>query len=155
MYFIPTDSESLFSLPRSDGIAFAPQESWVLNDTIKNNVLFTTPFDEERYKKVLYQCAMETDIALFDAGDETEVGEKGITLSGGQKARITLARAVYSSAKTLLLDDVLAALDVHTATHIVEKCFKGDLLKGRTVILVVCCSHLAYVSVVQSANKQP
>jgi ABC-type multidrug transport system fused ATPase/permease subunit len=80
---------------------------------------------------------LETDVALFDAGDATEVGEKGITLSGGQKARITLARAIYSSAQTILLDDVLAALDVHTAIHIVEKCFKGDLIKGRTVILVV------------------
>ena len=67
----------------------------------------------------------------------TEVGEKGLTLSGGQKARITLARAVYSNAEILLLDDVLAALDVHTARWIVDKCFKGDLLRGRTVILVV------------------
>ena len=71
------------------------------------------------------------------AGDLTEVGEKGLTLSGGQKARVTLARAIYSSAETLLLDDVLSALDVHTARWIVDKCFRGDLVRGRTVVLVV------------------
>lgn len=85
------------------------------------------------------QCGLKRDLTLFDAGDMTEVGEKGLTLSGGQKARITLARAVYSKADILLLDDVLAALDVHTARWIVDKCFKGDLLRGRTVILVVRC----------------
>jgi ABC-type transport system involved in cytochrome bd biosynthesis fused ATPase/permease subunit len=73
---------------------------------------------------------------LFDAGDLTEVGEKGLTLSGGQKARIALARAVYSSAEVLLLDDILAALDVHTAVWITKKCLKGDLVRDRTVLLV-------------------
>jgi ABC-type methionine transport system ATPase subunit len=73
---------------------------------------------------------------LFDAGDLTEVGEKGLTLSGGQKARIALARAVYSSAEVLLLDDILAALDVHTAVWIAKKCLKGDLVRDRTVLLV-------------------
>ena len=80
---------------------------------------------------------MKRDLSLFEAGDKTEVGEKGLTLSGGQKARVTLARAIYSSADILLLDDVLAALDVHTAKWIVDKCFKGDLVRGRTVVLVV------------------
>jgi ABC-type transport system involved in cytochrome bd biosynthesis fused ATPase/permease subunit len=73
---------------------------------------------------------------LFDAGDLTDIGEKGLTLSGGQKARIALARAVYSSAQVLLLDDILAALDVHTAVWIAKKCLKGDLVRDRTVLLV-------------------
>ncbi|KAG6821932.1 hypothetical protein H0H92_016057, partial [Tricholoma furcatifolium] len=81
-------------------------------------------------------CALERDLALFEAGDQTEVGEKGLTLSGGQKARVTLARAVYSRAEIILLDDVLAALDVHTAKWVVEKCFSGDLIQDRTVLLV-------------------
>ncbi|KAJ7243851.1 P-loop containing nucleoside triphosphate hydrolase protein [Mycena haematopus] len=136
MHFIPSSPDSWYNLPRSSGVAYAAQESWVLNDTIRSNIVFNTPFDEERYKKVLYQCALEPDLALFQARDETEVGEKGLTLSGGQKARLTLARAVYSEATILLLDDVLAALDVHTAQWIVEKCFGGDLIENRTVILV-------------------
>lgn len=86
---------------------------------------------------MIHQCGLTRDLTLFEAGDATEVGEKGLTLSGGQKARITLARAVYSPAKIILLDDVLAALDVHTSRWIVDKCFKGDLLRGRTVLLVV------------------
>ncbi|KAL1741080.1 hypothetical protein HDZ31DRAFT_46206, partial [Schizophyllum fasciatum] len=136
MHFVPSVPDSWYNLPRADGVAYAAQESWVLSDTIKNNILFGAPWDEDRYKKVLSQCALERDLQLFDAGDNTEVGEKGLTLSGGQKARITLARAIYSSASILLLDDILAALDVHTAKWIVDKCLVGDLVKGRTVILV-------------------
>ncbi|KAI0329604.1 multidrug resistance-associated ABC transporter [Cubamyces sp. BRFM 1775] len=136
LHYIPTGPDSYVSLPRAGGVAYAAQESWVQNETIRDNILFGAPYDEERYKKVIEQCALKRDLTLFDAGDKTEVGEKGLTLSGGQKARITLARAVYSSAEILLLDDVLAALDVHTARWIVDKCFKGDLLRGRTVLLV-------------------
>lgn len=77
----------------------------------QDNVIFGADFDEERYKKVIYQCCLDRDLLLFEAGDQTEVGEKGLTLSGGQKARVTLARAVYSRAGIILLDDVLAALE--------------------------------------------
>ncbi|KAM5539772.1 hypothetical protein V8D89_006585 [Ganoderma adspersum] len=136
MHYIPAGPDSFVNLPREGGVAYAAQESWVQNDTIKNNIVFGAPFNEVRYKKVLKQCALERDLSLFDAGDQTEVGEKGITLSGGQKARITLARAVYSNAEILLLDDILAALDVHTSRWIANKCLNGDLLRGRTVILV-------------------
>ncbi|KAI0650859.1 multidrug resistance-associated ABC transporter [Trametes meyenii] len=136
LHYIPTGPDSFVNLPRAGGVAYAAQESWVQNETIRDNILFGAPYDEERYNKVIYQCALKRDLTLFEAGDKTEVGEKGLTLSGGQKARITLARAVYSSAEILLLDDVLAALDVHTSRWIVDKCFKGDLLRGRTVILV-------------------
>ncbi|CAK5280078.1 unnamed protein product [Mycena citricolor] len=136
MHFVPSGPGSSFNLPRSGGISYAAQESWVQNETIKENILFGAEFDEVRYKKVIYQCALERDLELFQAGDATEVGEKGLTLSGGQKARITLARAIYAKADIVLLDDVLAALDVHTAKFIVDKCFRGDLVKGRTLILV-------------------
>ncbi|KAF9481117.1 multidrug resistance-associated ABC transporter [Pholiota conissans] len=136
MHFVPDGPDSWFNLPRENGVAYATQESWVQNETIRSNILFGSPYDEVRYCKVLHQCALDKDLSLFEAGDNTEVGEKGITLSGGQKARVTLARAVYSQAQVILLDDILAALDVHTAAWIVEKCLKGDLIKDRTVLLV-------------------
>ncbi|ESK98250.1 atp-binding cassette transporter [Moniliophthora roreri MCA 2997] len=73
---------------------------------------------------------------MFEAGDQAEVGERGLTLSGRQKARVALAHAVYSRASIILLDDILAALDVHTSNWVVQKCLGGDLVKGRTVVLV-------------------
>jgi ATPase subunit of ABC transporter with duplicated ATPase domains len=89
---------------------------------------------------VMSACALEQDMKLLPAGDHTEVGEQGIALSGGQRARVTLARAVYSQAQTVLLDDVLAALDVHTGKWIVEHCLQDELMRGRTVLLVVSAS---------------
>jgi len=138
LHYVPAGPDSWYNLPRAGGVAYAAQESWVQNETIRNNILFGSPYNEERYKEVIYQCGLARDLSLFDAGDNTEVGEKGLTLSGGQKARITLARAIYSQAQILILDDVLAALDVHTARWVVEKCLQGDLVHGRTVLLVVC-----------------
>ncbi|KAH7905269.1 P-loop containing nucleoside triphosphate hydrolase protein, partial [Hygrophoropsis aurantiaca] len=156
MHFIPSDPTSWYGLPRNDGVAYAAQESWVQNETIRDNILFGAPYDEERYQKVLHQCALERDLTLFEAGDQTEVGEKGLTLSGGQKARVTLARAIYSSAQILLLDDVLAALDVHTSKWIVNKCLAGDLVQGRTVLLVThnvaMASSVAHFMVSLGAN---
>ena len=137
LHYVPSGPDSWFNLPRENGVAYAAQESWVQNETIRDNILFGSEYDDIRYRKVIYQCGLSTDLTLFEAGDKTEVGEKGLTLSGGQKARVTLARAVYSQAQILILDDILAALDVHTAKWIVDKCLQGDLVHGRTVLLVV------------------
>ncbi|CAK5274929.1 unnamed protein product [Mycena citricolor] len=137
MHQLPSSASACSSLPRAGGVAYAAQESWVLNDTIRANILFnSSEIDEERYRKVLYACALESDLKMFRAGDATEVGENGLTLSGGQKARLTLARAIYSNAEILLLDDILAALDAHTAQWICDKCLRGSLIENRTVILV-------------------
>ncbi|KAF9015463.1 ATP-binding cassette transporter [Cyathus striatus] len=137
MHYIPAGPHSWFNLPRYGGVAYAAQESWVQNETIKENILFGSPFDEGRYNKVIYQCCLDRDLELFEAGDRTEVGEKGLTLSGGQKARITLARAVYPKHRFFFLMMFwLHWSNVHTAKWIVEKCFAGDLIKGRTVLLV-------------------
>lgn len=142
LHYVPSGPDSWFNLPRENGVAYAAQESWVQHETIRDNILFGSEFDELRYRKVIHQCGLSQDLALFEAGDKTEVGEKGLTLSGGQKARVTLARAIYSQAQVLILDDILAALDVHTAKWIVEKCLQGDLVRGRTVLLVVSVPKL-------------
>ncbi|KAJ7625348.1 hypothetical protein DFH06DRAFT_1273238 [Mycena polygramma] len=135
MHFIPSGPSSWYNLPRAKGVSYATQESWVQNE----NILFGAEFNEERYKKVLHQCALERDLELFEAGDATEVGEKmsrQFHITNTAKARITLARAIYADTEIVLLDDVLAALDVHTSKWIVNNCLRGDLIRGRTVVLV-------------------
>jgi ABC-type multidrug transport system fused ATPase/permease subunit len=116
--------------------AYVAQQAWLVNASIKDNILFSAPYDEQRYHDVIVACALERDLEILDHGDETLVGEKGITLSGGQKQRISLARAVYSNSKHLLLDDCLSAVDSHTAQWIFNNCIMGPLMKNRTCILV-------------------
>ncbi|KAJ6497544.1 multidrug resistance-associated ABC transporter [Mycena sanguinolenta] len=136
MRFKALGPDSWSGLDRTKGVAYAPQEYWLQNKSVRENIVMDSRFDEERYNKVLDQCGLSTDLALFERGDRTMVGERGLTLSGGQKARITLARCIYSPAQIILLDDPLSALDSHTATHIVHKCLAGDMVLGRTVLLV-------------------
>lgn len=100
--------------------AFVPQTAWLQNASIRANICFGLPFRPERYHEVLAACSLVSDLAILEDGDSTEIGEKGINLSGGQKARVSLARAVYSRASLLLLDDVLSAVDAHTSAHIVS-----------------------------------
>ena len=116
-------------------VVYAAQQPWIKNATLKDNILFGAEFNEERYQEVLKACALLPDLDVLPGGDQTEIGEKGINLSGGQKARISLARAVYGCADVYLLDDPLSAVDVHVSKHIFEHCIKGCLL-GKTVILV-------------------
>ncbi|KAI0457143.1 multidrug resistance-associated protein [Xylaria acuta] len=120
----------------ADTCAYVAQMAWLVNANIKENILFSSTYDEKRYKDVLVACALERDLEILDNGDETLVGENGITLSGGQKQRISLARAVYSNSQHLLLDDCLSAVDSHTAKWIFSNCINGPLMKGRTCILV-------------------
>ncbi|KAL3475117.1 hypothetical protein BJX99DRAFT_230254 [Aspergillus californicus] len=119
-----------------ESVAYCAQEAWLVNDTIKENITFASPFDESRYEAVIKACALERDLEILDAGDQTLVGEKGIGLSGGQKQRISLARAVYSKARHILLDDCLSAVDSHTAKHIFREALSGPLMLNRTCILV-------------------
>lgn len=102
---------------------------------IRQNILFGQPFDQKRYEEVVEVCALKRDFALFPFGDETLVGDRGVTLSGGQKARINLARAVYRQADIYLLDDPLSAVDTHVGKHIFEKCIQ-QYLSDKCVILV-------------------
>ncbi|KAH8129144.1 hypothetical protein FP744_10005119 [Trichoderma asperellum] len=119
-----------------DAICFISQTPWIENATIKNNVLFGLPYDPVRYQTVLEACALAQDLSLFEDGDETEVGAQGITLSGGQKWRLTLARALYSRAGIMIIDDVFSALDAHVGKDVFANALLGDLAKGRTRILV-------------------
>ncbi|KAJ6575411.1 pleiotropic drug resistance ABC transporter [Mycena capillaripes] len=119
-------------------VAYCAQNPWLEHATIRDNIIFGAAYgyDEGRYQAVIEACALVRDLEVFDAGDMTEIGERGVTLSGGQRARIALARALYSHAKYILLDDPLAAVDMHTATHIVQNCLTGTFARDRTIILV-------------------
>ncbi|BEI94008.1 uncharacterized protein CcaverHIS019_0604670 [Cutaneotrichosporon cavernicola] len=140
--FMPNDRASRDLCPvdpvtgLSNTVAYCAQTAWLIGASIRENIVFGSEWDETRYKAVVHACALERDFEIFDLGDETEVGEKGTTCSGGQKARIALARALYSSAATVILDDVLSAVDAQTARHIYTHVLKGPLMKGRTCILV-------------------
>ncbi|KAK8782741.1 hypothetical protein V5799_015921 [Amblyomma americanum] len=118
-------------------IAYVPQKPWLLNATLKENILFGQQYDGRRYHQVIQACALQPDIDLLPARDMTEIGERGFNLSGGQRQRIALARAFYSSAKTVILDDPLSALDTHVGMHVFEQGVRNLLLRRhRTVVLV-------------------
>jgi ABC-type multidrug transport system fused ATPase/permease subunit len=118
-------------------IAYCSQRAWIQNATVRDNILFGLPFEQDHYTRVIRACALESDLELLEHGDETEIGEKGINLSGGQQQRVSLARALYSNADIYLLDDVLSAVDAHVGEHIFRKCIRHELLRrGKTVILV-------------------
>ncbi|WVQ79432.1 hypothetical protein IAT38_001530 [Cryptococcus sp. DSM 104549] len=117
-------------------VAYCAQTPWLVGASIRDNITFGAPWDRARYERVVDACALHRDFEIFDAGDETEVGQNGTTCSGGQKARIALARAVYSPARTIILDDVLSAVDAQTARHLYRHVLQGPLTRGRTVILV-------------------
>ncbi|DBA04859.1 TPA: hypothetical protein N0F65_004496 [Lagenidium giganteum] len=116
-------------------VAYCSQQPWIQNLTIRDNILFGLPYDKHKYRKVIEACGLTKDLALFAAGDKTEIGQKGLNVSGGQKARISLARACYSDADVFIFDSPLAAVDAIVQNEIFTKCFLG-LLKNKTRILV-------------------
>ncbi|KAG0185773.1 hypothetical protein DFQ28_008806, partial [Apophysomyces sp. BC1034] len=125
-------------------VAYVSQTAWLQNASIRDNILFGLPYVEKRYKDTVYACALDKDLSYLEDGDLTEIGEKGITLSGGQKARVALARAVYSRAKNVLMDDVLSAVD-------------GPLMRSRTRILIthhvgLCLNGSAYFLHIQGGT---
>jgi ABC-type multidrug transport system fused ATPase/permease subunit len=129
---IKVDSETGLT----ESVAYCAQQAWLVNGTVKDNIVFASNWDAKLYKDVIVACSLQRDLEILDAGDETVVGEKGVTLSGGQKQRISLARALYSKARHVLLDDVLSAVDSHTAKWIFDKALMGPLMHNRTCILV-------------------
>ncbi|XP_060872271.1 probable multidrug resistance-associated protein lethal(2)03659 isoform X2 [Metopolophium dirhodum] len=116
-------------------VSYASQEPWLFNGSVQQNILFGSPMDHNRYKEVIKVCALKTDFKQLPYGDRSLVGERGVSLSGGQRARVNLARAVYKQADIYLLDDPLSAVDTHVGNHLFEKCIKG-YLKEKTCILI-------------------
>ncbi|KAJ3317919.1 hypothetical protein HDU76_001008, partial [Blyttiomyces sp. JEL0837] len=123
-------------------VGLSPQTPWLQNATLRSNVLFGLDYDESRYKAVIKACALSRDLALLPDGDMSEIGEKGVNLSGGQSARVNLARTIYSDPDLILLDDPLAAVDSHVGRSILENCILG-LCKNKTVVLVTHQLHIA------------
>ncbi|KAH9493041.1 Multidrug resistance-associated protein 7 [Bulinus truncatus] len=126
----------------NEGFAYVAQEPWIQHATLRDNILFGHPYDSQRYELVLEACALIEDLKVLPAGDMTEIGENGLNLSGGQKARVALARAVYQDKSVYLLDDPLSAVDAHVAKHIYTHCIMG-LLKKKTCIL--CTHHVKFL----------
>ncbi|XP_034544576.1 multidrug resistance-associated protein 7 [Notolabrus celidotus] len=122
---------------REVGFGLASQEPWIQNASVRDNILFGKVYDYALYQAVIEACALSDDLNVLPNGDRTEVGENGVTLSGGQKARLALARAVYMDKDIYLLDDPLAAVDTDVAEHLMKKCIM-ELLRGKTRIL---CTH--------------
>lgn len=134
----PSNTDRVNLIKRSGSLAYVEQQPWIQNGTIKDNIKFTSEYSEEKYKEVLHLSELEEDIAIFPAGDMTEIGERGINLSGGQKARVSLARALYSDSDIYLLDDPLSALDSNVKSKIFHNCIAGKL-KGKTILLASHC----------------
>ncbi|CAD8149098.1 unnamed protein product [Paramecium pentaurelia] len=121
-------------------VAYVSQKSWIQNATLRDNILFGLPYDEKKYNDAIKYSCLEQDIKILDKGETTMIGEKGVNLSGGQKARISLARALYSDCDIYLLDDLISAVDMHVGKFIIEKCL-CEHLNGKTIILI---THALY-----------
>ncbi|KAF9938671.1 hypothetical protein BGZ67_010571 [Mortierella alpina] len=128
-------------------IAYVPQQAWIINATLRDNIIFGKPFDQEKYDRILFASGLLPDLEMFANGSETEIGERGINMSGGQKQRISLARAAYQDADVYLLDDPLSAVDAHVDHHLWQHLIgPSGLLNNKTRVLVTHgVHHLEYV----------
>lgn len=126
-------------------VSYAAQEAWLFEGTIRNNIIFVEEFDEKRYNEVIKVCALERDFKLLAFGDQSIVGERGISLSGGQKARVSLARAIYKKADIYLLDDPLSAVDTHVGKHMYQECIERFLHDKIRILVTHQMQHLTTV----------
>ncbi|XP_020609632.1 multidrug resistance-associated protein 4-like isoform X3 [Orbicella faveolata] len=139
----------LGELPLSDGtitvkgkIAYASQQAWIYNGTLRQNILFGQDNEEDKFSEVIKACALDKDIELLPEGDMTLVGERGVSLSGGQRARVNLARAVYADADIYLMDDPLSAVDANVGRHLFEKCICGYLASKPRILVTHQLQHI-------------
>ncbi len=121
--------------------AFCPQYAWIQNSTLKENILFGKPLTSKWYNRVVDACALRPDLEMLPAGDQTEIGERGITVSGGQKQRLNIARAIYFNAEIILMDDPLSAVDAHVGRHIMDEAICG-IMKDKCRILATHQLHV-------------
>nr|XP_043620654.1 ABC transporter C family member 2-like [Erigeron canadensis] len=135
---LPPVSEAHVSMRGT--VAYVPQVSWIFNATVRDNILFGSPFERAKYEKTIDVTALHHDLDLLPGGDLTEIGERGVTISGGQKQRVSMARAVYSNSDVYVFDDPLSALDAHVGRQVFEKCIKEEL-NGKTRVLVTNQLH--------------
>ena len=116
----------------SGSISYVPQQAWIQNESVRNNITFGNEYSEEKYNRIVDACSLKSDFGILAAGDETEIGERGINLSGGQKQRVSLARAAYNDTDIYLLDDPLSAVDAHVGKHIFNNLIgPNGLLKNK------------------------
>ncbi|TRY63541.1 hypothetical protein TCAL_05779 [Tigriopus californicus] len=132
------------TVSRVGSMAYVPQQAWIQNMTLKQNILFENDYNESRYNQILDKCQLKPDMAILKSGDETEIGENGINLSGGQKQRVSLARAVYHDADLYLLDDPLSAVDALVGKNIFDEVLSNEsgCLKDKTRVLVTHNLHI-------------
>ncbi|KAM5163075.1 ATP-binding cassette sub-family C member 5 [Mantella aurantiaca] len=123
------------SIAANGSVAYVAQQAWILNATLRDNILFGKEYEEERYNTVLSVCCLRPDLAILPNSDLTEIGERGANLSGGQRQRISLARALYSDRSIYFLDDPLSALDAHVGNHIFNSAIKKHL-KSKTILFI-------------------
>ena len=129
------------TVKRGPRVAYCPQHAWIQNASVRENILFGLEFKESWYANVVEACALQQDLDMLPNGDQTEIGERGITVSGGQKQRLNIARAIYFDADIVLLDDPLSAVDAHVGRHLFDKAICG-LLKDKCRILVTHQLHV-------------
>ncbi|XP_063223955.1 ATP-binding cassette sub-family C member 4-like [Bacillus rossius redtenbacheri] len=150
----------LGELPLSSGslevggeMSYASQEPWLFVGSVRSNILFGQPYEPRRYQEVVRVCALQRDLELFPHGDKTIVGERGVSLSGGQRARINLARCVYREADVYLLDDPLSAVDSHVSKHLLEECIRGRLAAKTRVLATHQLQHVRDADLVVVLNN--
>ncbi|XP_070491925.1 probable multidrug resistance-associated protein lethal(2)03659 [Chironomus tepperi] len=135
---LPIESGKMFIKGK---ISFAPQEAWVFSGSIRQNILFGCEMDKDRYDKVVTACALNKDFEMFPHGDLTLIGERGSSLSGGQKARLSLARSLYRDAELYLFDDPLSAVDAHVGKHLFEECLSRSGFLGKQHSTRILVTH--------------
>ncbi|KAF9436204.1 hypothetical protein BGZ76_004588 [Entomortierella beljakovae] len=134
-------SKSNGKIIRGSTVSYASQVPWIQNATIRDNIVFDTKFDEDRYWRVIKACSLEKDLDSFPGGDMAEIGERGINLSGGQKARLSLARSVYFDAELVIMDDPLSAVDAHVGKRLWKDCVIGEI-KDKTRVIATHHLHI-------------